>query len=290
MRILVCIKQIGQVYVRTGMDPERHYIAPEDKVYRVNPYDESALGLALSLKALHGDIEVVLLTLGQLIAERELRRCLALGGDDLYWIDVEDGMDPWSKSQMLARAAKDMAADIVLCGKESLDRQNGQVGAFMAHHLRVPFVSEVTEITIDGDNRLAQAGRHAGRGVREVIACPLPAVFSVGLGSHETHLPTYENTKQALAVPIKRLSYNVEDAKPNTVSERVFPPRPRPKDVFTPDSRLEAFDRIQQLLAGSRIEKKGMILSGHPESQVEGIISFLKDHGFLGPPKTPKRG
>ncbi|MFZ7110736.1 MAG: electron transfer flavoprotein subunit beta/FixA family protein, partial [Desulfatiglandales bacterium] len=268
MKILVCIKQVCHVYVRTGMDPALHFIAPEDQVYRVNPYDESALGLALKLKAVHGGTEVVLLTLGRLTAERELRRCLALGGDELYRIDVEDGMDPWSKSRLLARAAKDMAAGVVLCGKESLDRQDGQVGAFMAHHLGLPFVSEVTEMTIDRKCRVARAGRHAGRGVREVVECPLPAVFSVGLGSHETRLPTYEDTKLALAAPIKRLDYGEEDAKPHTVTRRVFPPRPRPKDVFAPDGRLEAFDRIKQLLAGSRIEKKGAILSGHPESQV----------------------
>jgi len=51
---------------------------------------------------------------------------------------------------------------------------------------------------------------------------------------------------------------------------------------------MEAFDRIEQLLAGSHIEKKGAILSGHPESQVDGIITFLKDHGFWGHKKTPE--
>ncbi|MBC8456584.1 MAG: hypothetical protein H8D67_01140 [Deltaproteobacteria bacterium] len=36
-----------------------------------------------------------------------------------------------------------------------------------------------------------------------------------------------------------------------------------------------------QLLTGSRVEKKGEMLRGSPESQVEGIISFLDRHGFL---------
>ena len=44
---------------------------------------------------------------------------------------------------------------------------------------------------------------------------------------------------------------------------------------------MSAFDRINQLLAGGNIEKKGTMLTGDPESQVEGIISYLIENGFL---------
>ncbi len=281
MRIIVCVKQICLHYARTGMDPGRYFLAPEDRIYRVNPYDEVALDLALNIKELQVSEEIIILTLGPIIAEVELRRCMAMGIDDVYQIDTEDRMDPWCKSRLLARAVIDMGADLVLCGKESLENQNGQVGAFMAHHLGMPFVSAITDLTIAGDNRSARLKRSAGRGIREVIECPLPAVFSVDPGSYEPRLPTYENMKQALSIPIQRLSYSEEITAPKTISINISTPRPRPKDIPTPDSRLEAFYRIQQLLMGSRIEKKGATLRGSPESQAEGIISFLKEHGFL---------
>ena len=50
MRIVVCVKQIVHIYARTGMDPERNYLAPEDRVLRVNPYDETAMEMASSIK------------------------------------------------------------------------------------------------------------------------------------------------------------------------------------------------------------------------------------------------
>jgi electron transfer flavoprotein beta subunit len=53
--------------------------------------------------------------------------------------------------------------------------------------------------------------------------------------------------------------------------------------IPTPDSRLSAAERIGQLLTGSRMEKKGRVLMGDPESQIEGIVSFIKELGFLGP-------
>ena len=48
-----------------------------------------------------------------------------------------------------------------------------------------------------------------------------------------------------------------------------------------PDSRQHAYYRIMQLLTGSTVEKKGEILTGNPESQVEGIVAFLETNGFL---------
>ena len=267
------------------MDPEQYFLKPED---RVNPYDEAALELALQVKERQDDVEIILLTLGPIIAEAELRRCLALGADDIYRIEMEEELDPWSKSKLLARATNELGADLVLCGKESLDNQNGQVGAFMAHHLDMPLLSAVLDLTIQF-NDIAEVRRAAGRGVREVIECPLPAVLTVDLGSHEPRFPIYENKKRIRSMEIKRLSYPDEIPTNKTMSIRAFPPRPRPKRTPAPDSKTEAFYRIEQLLAGSRIQKKGEILEGSPESQVQGIISFLKEHGFIESNKGQKK-
>ena len=280
MRVIVCVKQICLAYARTGMDPEHNFLAPEDKIYRVNPYDEMAMELALRLKELRRGGEITILTLGPIIAEAELKRCLAMGADYIYQIDIDGRMDPWHKSGLLARAVKDLGADLVLCGKESLDKQNGQVGAFMAHHLGMPFVSAITDFVVLKDESSAKVRRSAGRGIHEVIECPLPAVFSVDIGPHEIRLPTHEDKKRAQLIPIRQLIYRDDMTAPKTVSARIFPPRPRPKKVPAPDSSLEAYDRIKHLLMGSLVEKKGLMLKGDPESQAEGVISFLKEHGL----------
>jgi len=270
------------------MDPEQYFLKPEDSVYRINPYDEAALELALQVKEGRDDVEIILLTLGPIIAETDLRRCLALGADDIYRIEMEEELDPWSKSKLLVRATKDIGADLVLCGKESLDKQNGQVGALMAHRLDMPFLSAVLDLTIQ-DNGKVETRRAADRGVREVIECPLPAVLTVDLGSHEPRLPIYEDKKRTRSMEIKRLSYPDEIPANKTMSNRVFPPRPRPKKTPAPDSKSGAFYRVEQLLAGSSIQKKGIILDGNPESQVQGIISYLEEHGFIESNKGQKK-
>jgi electron transfer flavoprotein beta subunit len=280
MKIIICVKQVEFTYARTGRDPVKNYIAPEDNVFRINPWDESALDIALKLKEKDSSIKVIVLTLGPVIAEKELRRCIAIGADRIYRIDTEAEYDSWAKSILLAEGIKVLNSDLVFCGKESVDKQNGQVGAFIAHHLGLPFVSGVTQFSI-GEEGKAKAIRHAGKGAREEIECPLPAVFSVSRESIEARLPTCEQKQKALTSPFKILDIDLNKAKRNIMSDGLYPPRPRPKKVITPDSSMPAFDRINQLLSGSNIEKKGAMLTGDPESQVEEILSYLKENGFL---------
>lgn len=295
MKIIVCAKQIRHTYARTGTSPESHYIRPEDGVYRVNPHDEAALELALRLKDKNGNATVTLLTLGSMIADDQIRRCMAAGADDLYQIrfsgkspseraplgsDPLDQPDPWVKSDLMARAVKKLNGDLILCGKASLDKGSGQVGALMAHRLDLPFVSAITDLSVTDAGGTLRVQRSAGRGVREIIECRLPAVFSVDMGP-DLRLPRFAERQRAEAYVPRHLDFGGDVDAPKIVCTHRFQPRPRPKIIPAPDSRLHAYDRVMQLLIGSKVEKKGEMLTGSPESQVEGIIAFMKANGFL---------
>ncbi len=281
MRIVVCVKQIAHTYARTGMDPDHYYLSPQDQVYRVNPCDELAVGMALYAKKLAGEGEIFLLTLGPIVAGEALLRCMALGADHLCQVEMEGRVDTWQKTVFLSRTIQNLKADLVLCGKESLDTRNGQVGAFLAHHLRLPFVSCVRKMLLIKKGEMFQAERNAGRGMREIIQCPLPAVFSVDPGAGVLPMPTWGEKQRAESLPVQKYLYDKDAVVPKVVVTETFCPRPRPKTVPPPDSGLPAFERVQQLLAGSLVEKKGEVLTGDLPSQVEGILEFLKKNQFL---------
>ncbi len=284
MKIIVCVKQIRHTFARSSMDPGENFVGPEDTIHRVNPYDEAALSLAIRVKKLLGSSRIVLVTLGPIIAEDDLRRCLAIGADDLYQITVnggEDDLDSWSKGAYLARASRELDGDLILCGKESMDSRNGLVGAFIAQRLGLPFVSGISDLVNIGGEDSIKVKRNAARGTREIIECSLPAVFSVDLASSAPEYPAYADLKKAGSVPILGLRFEKGMVKPKTTAVRTFAPCPRPKCVEPPDSSLPAFERVEQLLMGSRVEKKSAFLRGSPESQVDGIMSFLEEHGFL---------
>jgi electron transfer flavoprotein beta subunit len=113
-----------------------------------------------------------------------------------------------------------------------------------------------------------------------MIECRLPAVASVDLGP-ELRLPEFAGRQWAETYTPRQLNYGLEDEAPKIVCTRRFQPRPRPKLVAAPDSHEQAYHRIMQLLTGSKVEKKGEILTGSTDAQVEGIIDFLKANGFL---------
>ena len=281
MHIIVCIKQIAHTHSRTGNELNHHYLSPEDVVFRISPYDELAVGAALRVKELAGGGDISLLTLGPLIAEAELRRCVALGAGELYQVDMAAEMDTWQKSVFLSRAIEIIGADLVLCGKESLDTRNGQVGALLGYHLDRPFVSSIRNLhgVSKEDGLLVE--RSAGRGKREMVRCLLPAVCSVDAGAILLPVPTYDSMEKSRTLPVQKLIFDEDAVRPKAVRMNVGPPCPRPKAPSPPDSRLHAYERTKQLLTGSIIEKKGEMLTGDLASQVEGFISFLQSNDFL---------
>jgi electron transfer flavoprotein beta subunit len=284
MNIVVCIKQIEHIYNRSGMDPAQHFLTAEDQIVRINPYDEAALEAALRIKDRVSGTRIILLTAGTMIAETELRRCLALGADALYRIDTDSNLDPYTKSKQLTSVARRLGADLILCGKESMDRQNGLIGAFMATQLKYPFVSAIVDIEYFPDENRVVVVRSCGRGVREKIGCRLPLVLSVDMGMFTHRVPEHDALKKASETPIQMVSGFSESITPAISILKTMPPRPRTMKIPAPDSSLPAIERIEKLLKGSKIEKKGQILEGDPEVLVAGIINYLAEHGFIDEP------
>ena len=288
MKIVVCVKQIHFVYARTGNDPKTHFIAEEDRIGIVNPYDELAVEEAIRIKEKLGDGEVVLITLGDLIAEKALKRCLAMGADRLIQInDPNFGkLDPWGTSMALAKAIERLGPDLILCGKEALDENAGQVGAYIAELLGLPFVSCVVGLELLPNKKEAKVKRALGKGDKEVVECSLPALFSVEKGLNEPRYPTLPNLLRALDQKIEcwdreYLGFQDGDIQSMTEVVEVLYPRPRPKRIAAPDSHLNGFERVLSLLAGSRTEKKGHILEGPPESMASEIFRFLIENRII---------
>jgi electron transfer flavoprotein beta subunit len=290
MKIVVCVKQIHFIYGRTGMDPATFFISEEDRINMVNPYDELAVEEAVRIKEKTGDGEVVLVTLGDLIAEKALKRCLAMGADRLIQInDPSFGrLDPWGSSVILAKAVKRLDPDMILCGKEAFDENEEQVGAYIADLLGLPYVSCIVNLDLFSKEKKARIHRALGKGDKEVVECHLPALFSVDKGLNDPRYPTLPSLLWALDQKIEcwnreSLGLQTDDFQPMTEVSEVHYPRPRPKRIVVPDSRLSGFERGLNLLSGSKTEKKGNLLEGTPEAMASEIVQFLIKNGLIEP-------
>ena len=289
MNICVCVKQVEETYARTGKDPDQYFIDQQDRIVRINPFDEAAMALAVSAAKKITDARITVLTLGPILAEEELYRILAMGGDELCHLDpglMADGaaaLDSWTKAQLLAQAMRSLRADLVLCGSASIDRQNGLVPAYLAHQLNLPFVSSIVDLTLTKGGDMARMTKSAGKGRREIIDCQVPAVLSVDLTLAVPPTPSFAERQQARRQGMTRMLVDATMLKPRTQLVQTQPARPRPVAAAAPDSSLPAFDRVRQLLAGSKVQKTGRLVTGSPESQVEEILNLLDELELLNP-------
>jgi electron transfer flavoprotein beta subunit len=288
MKIVVCVKQIHYIYARTGRDPQTHFIAEEDRIHIVNPYDELAVEEAIRIKEKLGKGEVILITLGDLIAEKALKRCLAMGADRLIQIDDPSfrNLDSWGASVVLAKVIGRLGPDMVFCGKEALDENSGQVGAYISDLLGFPYVSSVIKLDLFPQEKKARIHRALGKGDKEVVESEIPVLFSVEKGLNEPRYPTLPRLIWALDQKIENwdrelLGLQISDFQPLTEIIEVHYPRPRPKRITPPDSHLNGFERTLYLLAGSRIEKKSNVLEGSPEAMASEIVQYLKESGII---------
>ena len=128
MNIIVCIKQVpGTTEVK--INPETNTLIREGIISIINPFDMYAIEEALRLKEKFGG-KVTVISLGPPQSINALKEAVGMGADEA--IQLSDrafaGSDSWATSYTLALAIKKIGQfDIVLCGKQAIDGDTGQV-------------------------------------------------------------------------------------------------------------------------------------------------------------------
>src|SRR5690606_20439034 len=128
---------------------------------------------------------VHLVTVGQADAEPVIRKALALGGDEAIRIDAASN-DPYVVASEIAAYAASENYNLILCGKESIDYNNGVVGAMLAELLAMNSVGFATKIEIAGGTATVTREIEGGE---EVDPANLPPVVSCQKGMAEARIP-----------------------------------------------------------------------------------------------------
>lgn len=188
--------------------------------YIINPYDEwYALVRALELKESGAATAVHMITVGKADAEPVIRKALALGGDEAIRIDA-DSNDTYQVAALIADYAKTQGYDLVLCGKESIDYNNGSVGAMIAELLDMNFIGFAAKIDVAGTTVTVQREIDGGE---ETDSCPLPLVISTQKGVAEARIPNMRGIMAARTKPLKVVAPAAISALSNIVSYEMPP-------------------------------------------------------------------
>ncbi len=199
MKILVCISQVPDTTAKIAFSDNNTTFNTQGVTFIINPYDEwYALVRALELKESGAATAVHLVTVGKADAEPVIRKALALGGDEAIRIDA-DSNDPYSIAANIADYAKAHNYDLVLCGKESIDYNNGSVGAMVAELLDMNFLGFAAKIDVAGTTVTVKREIDGGE---ETNACELPLVISCQKGVAEARIPNMRGIMAARTKPL----------------------------------------------------------------------------------------
>ncbi len=284
MRVVVLVKMTkvirGNPYRTDNLEA---LLNEKNLALAVNSYDLAALEEAQQLKELYGDVHITAVTAGPESAVKALRVARGMGADELIWLDrpAFAGGQEMELARLLAQEVSGRGFDLVLCGLKSDDVGTGMVGVALAGLLGVPAVTRSVNIGLQVGRGSLRVERHVGKGNREVVQCPLPAVVTV---ERSRQAPRYPGVARYLTAG-KKIVRKDGTAGLQPVTAPVIPletkkAQPRPKKIFIPDENLSGADRMKMIMSGGMARKK----KKKAQTQVSGseqLYNFLLKHGFI---------
>ena len=151
MRIIVCVKQKA--------DGE------------LNPFDACAYEEALKVQG----AQVILLSMAPEKSKEMLLNLTRLGAKEAYLLcdKAFAGADTLATSYTLSQAIKKIGADLVFCGRQTVDGDTAQVGPGVSEFLKFNLISNVLEIKQISDNVVCKTRN------LENVAKKLPCVLTI---------------------------------------------------------------------------------------------------------------
>lgn len=261
MNIIVCLKQVpGTTEVK--IDPQTNTLVRQGIESIINPFDTYALEEGVRLKEKHGG-KVTVITMGPSQADTALREAISLGADEAILLSDRAfaGADTWATAFTLSRAVTKIGQyDLIICGRQTIDGDTGQVGPELAEMLGMAFIAYVSQIEEIKDGNL-RIRRMVEEG-HEVIESGLPAVITVSKEINVPRLPSLRGITRSKSAQIP--VWGVPELGVDPAQVGLSGSSTQVIKVFFPQRVCQA-----------------EVLTGNPESQVDTLIEKLKGASLI---------
>lgn len=228
MEIVVCVRPVPEAETRLRVRADGRALETEGVKFALAGYDESAVEQALLLKETVPGSRVHAVAVGPTPrAEEVLRAAIALGADLATWVEAPPELtdDPIAVARALAGALRGSPPDLVLCGKQAGDHEQGLVGSALGELLGVPDFGAVVDLRFDAASGRLRFRRATERGL-ESWESPLPAVVALQQAWNDPRTAKLPAILKSRKAPIAKGPVPSADAGAN-VTERFELPPPR---------------------------------------------------------------
>lgn len=268
---VVCVKQVPDT-TQVRIDPDTGSLVRQGIPSVINPFDLHAVEAALTFRDELGGY-ITVLSMGPPQAEESLRKCLGFGADRAILLTDKAfaGADTLATTHALAAAVRKISeertVDLVLCGKQSIDGDTGQVGPGLARRLGFSQLTYVCSLDrVDKDAGLVRAWRQREDG-RELLEARLPAALTI---TETCNRIRYSSLRSLIEAQDKKVEtwtaddIDVDRAKlglkgsPTRV-KKIFGPPPRERGEMLTDAAPSVAAATELLM--DRLAERGLSFS-----------------------------
>ena len=193
MKILVFVNHVPDTETKVKVAADGKTIDTAGVNFMLNPYDEYAVEEGLKLREKFSG-EAVVVSVGSDTHKEALRKALAMGCDKAVLLKDSSTNDSFAVARALADYAKEYSPDVVLCGKQSIDYDDAQVGGLVAEMLSMPSISVVVKLEIASGAVVAEREIEGGN---EVVHSKLPVVIMAQKGLNQPRYPSLKGIMEA---------------------------------------------------------------------------------------------
>ena len=264
MRIVVCVKEVLDPdavnnyalagNLKFGTDGKTLEVAAIPQI--INGFDEQAMEAALRIRDAGVECSITTVSIGA-DPKAMLKHCAALGADEIVSINADlNALDSQVTATILATYIKSSnGADLVLCGRQASDDDQGVVPALIGEALGMPVVPLARALEVSGSTLKVTRATPDGD---EVVEGALPAVVTV---SNELGDPRFPSAKAKMAarkkapviLAVADLGLTLEQLTPRIVLRKQYVPDVQGNCEFIDGTPAEVAKILIEKLRGDRV-------------------------------------
>jgi electron transfer flavoprotein beta subunit len=221
--IITFVKRVPATTTIVSVKDSR--LDPQGVEFVMNPYDEFAVEEGIKQRDAAGAGAVLAVSLSEGAAQKELRTALAMGADEALLLTNPgaDDADCLATAQALASGIEGRSFDLLLFGKQAVDRDQHGVGPAVATILGVPCITEVVKLDVADGKVVAE---REVEGARETVEAPLPCAITCQKGLNEPRFASLKGIMAAKKKPLETREVELPTATVEVVDMALPPERP----------------------------------------------------------------